>query len=69
MDTWNASPMDTDQRHRYHVAIDTPTGRWLQADFQTLGDLWAWVSSETESLRAIYGQHEWFKIRVEEFRL
>jgi hypothetical protein len=50
-----------------HVAIDTPNGRWLQADFGSAEEMWSWVARRFEELREQYGQHEWFKIRVEDW--
>jgi hypothetical protein len=49
----------------YHVAIDTPNGRWLQADFSLKADMETWLLKELEFLRLRWGSQEWFKVRVE----
>ena len=53
----------------FHVAINTPNGRWLQADFQSLDDMWAWVAVQILALREKYGAHAWFPIPVEDCSL
>jgi len=52
-----------------HVAIDTPNGRWIQADFRSSAAMWLWIEEQLTMLQAKYGQHEWFKIRLENFTL
>ncbi len=62
-----SQPATTSEPSRlwYHICIDTPPGHWVQADFRFKPDMDAWLITHLAVLHERWGQHEWFKVRIE----